>query len=76
MRRCKYFWRETSWLPRSFDNPDNLESCTFVTCDICRMTVWNIDECKEHKLECYTPVDIDPYWKGVITETNKRINRG
>lgn len=25
-------------------------------------------------LDCYEPVEIDPYWKDIIDETNRRLN--
>lgn len=24
--------------------------------------------------KCYTPVEIDPYWKDIVDETNRRLN--
>lgn len=74
MRRCKYFQREIFICPTFKDDNINI-STTFISCERCMMSIWNMDECKLGKLKCYEPVELDPYWKDIIEETNRRLNR-
>lgn len=69
MRRCKYFYRESTLCPLN----NSFEKATFIQCTSCRMTVWNVDDCKLGKLECYSPVTVDAYWKDIVDETNRRL---
>lgn len=63
-RRCKYCIRE-AWL----DDDKNL--CTSVYC-IKGLYVYRLAGCTMD--DCYTPVNVDPYWKDIIDETNRRLN--
>lgn len=71
MRRCKYFQREIFICP-DWDN-DKFIVTTFISCERCMMSVWNMEDCKACKLKCYEPVELDPYWKDVVEETNRRL---
>lgn len=66
MRRCKYFYRET-WL--SYD----YIPCSSILCTRCQLPYVKIEDCETGLSPCYTPVEIDPYWKDIIDETNKRF---
>lgn len=30
--------------------------------------------CEQGLSVCYTPVELDPYWKDIVDETNRRLN--
>lgn len=67
MRRCKYFYRET-WLCY------NYIPCSAITCTRKQLPFVEIESCDTGINDCYTPVEIDPYWKDIIDETNRRLN--
>nr|DAL96041.1 MAG TPA: hypothetical protein [Caudoviricetes sp.] len=67
MRRCKYFYRET-WLC------DNYIPCSGILCTRYQLPYVKIEDCKIGLNPCYTPVEVDPYWKDIIDETNRRLN--
>lgn len=75
MRRCKYL-EEISWVYESYPE------CTMkfghaIKCNKCMLVYsWGgIGEplCNEDTYPCYEPVDLDPYWKDIIDETNRRL---
>lgn len=75
MRKCKYFEQET-WCyldPRT----GKIEKASSIRCTRGQLYyVWDgVSEppCPTGNTPCYTPVDIDPYWKDIFDETNKRL---
>ena len=66
MRRCKYFYRET-WLC------DNYIPCSCILCTRYQLSYVKIEDCKTGLNPCYTPVEVDLYWKDIIDETNRRL---
>lgn len=74
MRRCRYFERET-WC---YLTPKNkIEKASTVRCFRGQLVyVWDgISEvpCSIGNAPCYTPVELDPYWKDIFDETNRRL---
>lgn len=69
MRRCKYFYSEI-WVYPS--NPP--EYHRVVHCLGCFKLGFKPYECRKGLSDCYTPVEVDPYWKDIIDETNRRLN--
>lgn len=67
MRRCKYYKRA---IKPHFVNKELFMNwylyCSFDYSEGCII------------LNCihYTPVEIDPYWKDIVDETNRRLNNG
>lgn len=76
MRRCKHF-RRITWMYKS--HPDGtMEYGSSIDCEINKLIVTWGDigkpQCNEGIYSCYTPVEIDPYWKDIVDETNRRLN--
>lgn len=78
MRRCKYYTKET-WYYKDYTT-NKIEKASDVRCSLYYTT-----ETAHDFLAClfgksfkkcpqYTPVEIDPYWKDIIDETNRRLN--
>lgn len=66
MRRCKYEVVNKSF--RFVDNELLLTREWFCLHD-------NKEGCIEYEeYNNYTPVEVDPYWKDIIDETNRRLN--
>lgn len=76
MRRCKYF-RRISWT--FYDKKSGFGIVSAIKCD-CGKFVYNYSEdnttgCEMEPLyPCYEPVELDPYWKDIVDETNRRID--
>lgn len=76
MRRCKYFMLESF----SYLNPwsGKTETTKTIRCPIGQLSyMWNgVGEapCHTGNPPCYTPVELDPYWKDIFDETNRRLN--
>ena len=75
MRRCKYFYRYT-WCYEDYVTKQ-IEKASGVQCIKGRLPyVWdgisNIP-CLNGSTDCYTPVELDPYWKDIFDETNRRL---
>lgn len=69
MRRCKYFYSETWVYPSNPPEYHRIAQCTGeFKLGFCP------SECRKGIPECYTPVEIDPYWKDIVDETNRRLN--
>lgn len=52
-----------------------LKSCRFQNWKLTPKGFFIANDCGIKKLcEDYTPVEVDPYWKGIIDETNRRLN--
>lgn len=69
MRRCKYYYRET-WV-----YPDTIpEYCSIVQCSKGFNLGFRPSNCRKGLSDCYTPVELDPYWKDIFDETNRRLN--
>lgn len=75
MRRCKYYFKE-AFCYVEYPNGTNkigLESiCCFPYTSETRCEFMNClfnESCVN-----YTPVEIDPYWKDIVDETNRRLN--
>lgn len=66
MRRCKYYYTETTVYP--FD----LEYMLLEQCLKSPLLIAE-DNCHNGLCKYYTPVEIDPYWKDIIDETNRRL---
>lgn len=73
MIRCKYFQKEIYICP-TFKDDGIFISTTLISCKRCIMTIRNMDDCKLGKLKCYEPVELDPYWKDIVEETNRRLS--
>lgn len=76
MRRCKYF-NGIVWYYKNYPE-GTIELGSGVNCDK-NMFVYSWDGtgellCNEGIYHCYQPVEIDPYWKNIIDETNRRLN--
>lgn len=69
MRRCKYFYTEGR--TRSFIG--HAEIIQIVKCSRYALGFYPLN-CEKGLSKCYTPVEIDPYWKDIIDETNRRLN--
>lgn len=68
MRRCKYSYSE-GWTYST--NPP--EFIRFTRCS--RYTLgFYPQHCEKGLSVCYTPVELDPYWKDIFDETNRRLN--
>lgn len=65
MRRCKYFIRDIPDFPHGI--------CTFG--NLYGFKYWTPSQCLNGGY-CYTPVELDPYWKDIFDETNRRLNNG
>lgn len=67
MRRCKYYKKE---IKPHFVNKELFINwylyCSFDDSEGCIILHENCIH--------YTPVEIDPYWKDIVDETNKRLN--
>lgn len=61
MRRCKYAIINNSIFYDCCGKDNNEEIC-------------HQKALKIAILDCYEPVEIDPYWKDIIDETNRRLN--
>lgn len=61
MRRCKYATRGDSIFYDCCSKDNNKKMC-------------HQKALKIAILDCYTPVEVDPYWKDIIDETNRRLN--
>lgn len=75
MRRCKYF-TETTWVYKSYPE-GTMKFGHSIKCDK-NMLVYSwsgIGEplCNKGIYLCYEPVELDPYWKDIIDETNRRL---
>lgn len=74
MRRCKYFEKE-SWCYLDLSNQVQIASS--IKCLRGQMYfLWDgVSEvpCQTGNAPCYTPVEIDSYWKDIFDETNKRL---
>lgn len=75
MRRCKYFEQE-SWCYRD-PRSSKTEIASSIRCLMGQLYyVWDgVSEvpCYTGNTPCYTPVELDPYWKDIFDETNKRL---
>lgn len=75
MRRCKYFYRYTWYYEDYITNQKKKASS--VKCEKGGLPyVWSgIGDipCLNGNTDCYTPVELDPYWKDVFDETNRRL---
>lgn len=69
MRKCKYFYSET-WVYPS--KPP--EYYRVVQCLGEFKLGFYPSKCREGIAKCYTPVEIDPYWKDIFDETNRRLH--
>ena len=75
MRKCKYFMQE-SWC---YTDPwtRKTEKASTIKCLMGQLPyVWNgVGEapCCTGNPPCHTPVELDPYWKDIFNETNKRL---
>lgn len=74
MRRCKYFIRDT-WY---YLTPQNkTEKASSIRCLMGQLPyVWDgvgKIPCHTGNPPCYTPVELDPYWKDTFDETNRRL---
>lgn len=76
MRRCKYF-NSITWIYKSYPE-GTMEFGHSISCNKCMLVrTWGgreIYRCNEGVYACYEPVEIDPYWKDIIDETNRRLN--
>ena len=76
MRRCKYF-RRISWT--FYHKVLGFDVASSIQCSLSRL-VYNYSRDYETGCEmepmypCYEPVEIDPYWKDIVDETNRRLN--
>lgn len=77
MRRCKYFYK-TTWFYNDYITNQKKEAGAIQCTNKKLVYVWdgiNTLPCLlEGSCPYYTPVEIDPYWKGIIDETNRRLN--
>lgn len=66
MRRCKYELEKI--VPHFLDGELLLSRYFYCLYD-------NVSGCLLDNLECpyYTPVELDPYWKDIVDETNRRL---
>ena len=76
MRRCKHFNRDTYCYQNPFTGETEYESAVYCNKNV-PLYIWNnlVDnECGGY-IEClyYEAVDIDPYWKDIFDETNRRL---
>lgn len=76
MRRCKYFYRET-WLYEDYVTKRK-EKASGIQCTNNKLVyVWDgvsILPCLIEKgCDYYSPVELDPYWKDIVDETNRRL---
>lgn len=67
MRRCKYFYTEGWTHPSSPPEIIQIVKCSRYTLGFYPL------HCEKGLSKCYTPVEIDPYWKDIIDETNRRL---
>lgn len=75
MRRCKYF-RRISWSHYNENLGLNVVSSIQYNCGrLVYNYFWdNRTGCEiEPTYPCYEPVEIDPYWKDIFDETNRRL---
>lgn len=69
MRRCKWFYSEV-WV---YDLTNPPEYISVAQC-LGRNPLECIpSDCEKGLPDCYTPVEIDLYWKDIIDETNRRL---
>lgn len=68
MKRCKHFYLEIWTSP--FNPPEIIQftRCSRYTLGFCPLN------CEKGLPDCYEPVEINPYWKDIIDETNRRLN--
>lgn len=76
MRRCKHFYKYT-WCYEDYVTRQ-IEKASGVQCMKCRLPyVWDgissIPCLLEGGCPYYTPVEVDPYWKDIVDETNRRL---
>lgn len=76
MRRCKYFYRET-WLYDDYVTKRKEKASGIQCTDKKLVYVWDgvsILPCLlEGGCPYYTQVELDPYWKDIVDETNRRL---
>lgn len=75
MRRCKHFLKRT-WIYKSYPE-GTMEFGSAINCGIkMLLCTWGgVGEplCNEGLYTCYEPVELDPYWKDIVDETNRRL---
>ena len=69
MRRCKYLYSEV-WV---YDLVNPPEYMLVAQCLGCNPMGFIPSDCEKGLPDCYTPVEIDSYWKDIINETNRRL---
>ena len=75
MRRCKYFYQYTNTYNDYITREKKMVLVYY--CTKKRIPYeWNGESyipCLFIQQDCYTPVEIDPYWKDIVDETNRRL---
>lgn len=75
MRRCKYS-RNISWIYKDYLN-ETIKYGSSIDCEMNKLIVtWQgigKIRCNEGVYSCYEPVELDPYWKDIVDETNRRL---
>lgn len=75
MRRCRYYFSEAFCYvdyPSGTNEIGSVSECLF---PYTSETIGEFMSCLfGEKCENYIPVEIDPYWKDIVDETNRRLN--
>lgn len=74
MRRCKYYFRYAWWYKEYPSNNIKIASAMICNYKHTKDTFDNFVSCLFGKCSLYTPVEVDPYWKDIIDETNRRLS--
>ena len=75
MRRRKYFYEET-YLYDDYVTKQKEKAGTIQCTNNKLVYVWDgVSDipCLNGGADCYTPVELDPYWKNIVDETNRRL---